>query len=136
MLVVEDDRVINDQLAERLRAEGYDVAQAFDGLAAVHEAHAGEPDVVVLDVMLPGIDGHEVCRRIQALRPVPVLMLTARDDEADILVGPRGRRRRLPHQAVPDARGRGPGGGPAPSRRAGRRAGRGHGARPAGGAAA
>jgi DNA-binding response OmpR family regulator len=87
VLVVEDERVINDQLAERLRAEGYDVAQAFDGLAAVHEAHAGEPDVVVLDVMLPGIDGHEVCRRIQALRPVPVLMLTARDDEADILVG-------------------------------------------------
>jgi DNA-binding response OmpR family regulator len=87
VLVVEDDRVINDQLAERLRAEGYDVAQAFDGLAAVHEAHEGRPDVVVLDVMLPGIDGHEVCRRIQALRPVPVLMLTARDDEADVLVG-------------------------------------------------
>jgi DNA-binding response OmpR family regulator len=87
VLVVEDERVINDQLAERLRAEGYDVAQAYDGLAAVHEAHAAEPDVVVLDVMLPGLDGHEVCRRIQALRPVPVLMLTARDDEADILVG-------------------------------------------------
>jgi DNA-binding response OmpR family regulator len=87
VLVVEDERVINEQLAERLRAEGYDVAQAFDGLTAVHEANTGRPDVVVLDVMLPGIDGHEVCRRIQALRPVPVLMLTARDDEADILVG-------------------------------------------------
>ena len=46
-----------------------------------------EPDLVVLDVMLPGFDGHEVCRRIQAVRPVPVLMLTARDDETDILVG-------------------------------------------------
>jgi DNA-binding response OmpR family regulator len=87
VLVVEDERVINDQLAERLRTEGYDVTQAYDGLAAVERARADEPDVVVLDVMLPGIDGHEVCRRVQALRPVPVLMLTARDDEADILVG-------------------------------------------------
>jgi DNA-binding response OmpR family regulator len=87
VLVVEDERVINDQLAERLRAEGYDVAQAYDGPAALEEARAVEPDVVVLDVMLPGLDGHEVCRRIQALRPVPVLMLTARDDEADVLVG-------------------------------------------------
>jgi DNA-binding response OmpR family regulator len=87
VLVVEDERVINDQLAERLRAEGYDVAQAFDGPSAVREAQDGEPDVVILDVMLPGIDGHEVCRRIQAGRPVPVLMLTARDDESDILVG-------------------------------------------------
>jgi DNA-binding response OmpR family regulator len=87
VLVVEDERVINDQLAERLRAEGYDVAQAFDGPSAVREAQDVEPDVVVLDVMLPGLDGHEVCRRIQARRPVPVLMLTARDDESDILVG-------------------------------------------------
>jgi DNA-binding response OmpR family regulator len=87
VLVVEDERVINDQLAERLRAEGYDVAQAFDGPTAVRAAQEGEPDVVVLDVMLPGLDGHEVCRRIQAVRPVPVLMLTARDDEADVLVG-------------------------------------------------
>ena len=49
--------------------------------------HASAPDLVVLDVMLPGFDGLEVCRRIQAIRPVPVLMLTARDDETDLLVG-------------------------------------------------
>ena len=61
--------------------------RAYDGPGAV-EAHAEHsPDLVVLDVMLPGFDGHEVCRRIQADRPVPVLMLTARDDEADVLVG-------------------------------------------------
>ncbi len=86
-LVVEDERTINDALAQRLRAEGYDVEQAFDGPSAVDVAHAFRPDVVLLDVMLPGFDGLEVCRRLQAHRPVPVLMLTARDDEADVLVG-------------------------------------------------
>ena len=87
VLVVEDDPVINQALADRLRAEGYDVVRAFDGPGAVaaHDEH--EPDLVLLDVMLPGYDGHEVCRRIQADRPVPVLMLTARADEADVLVG-------------------------------------------------
>ena len=87
VLVVEDDRVINEQVTERLRAEGYLVTQAFDGPSAVALAAETDPAVVLLDVMLPGVDGHEVCRRIQAARPVPVLMLTARDDESDILVG-------------------------------------------------
>ena len=87
VLVVEDDRVINDALAQRLRAAGYTVEQAFDGPSGVAAAATARPDVVLLDVMLPGFDGHEVCRRIQADRPVPVLMLTARDEEADILVG-------------------------------------------------
>ncbi|WP_101524329.1 response regulator transcription factor [Nocardioides houyundeii] len=87
VLVVEDERVINDALAQRLRAEGYHVVQAFDGPAAVSLAAEARPDAVVLDVMLPGLDGHEVCRRLQLDRPVPVLMLTARDDEADVLTG-------------------------------------------------
>ncbi len=87
VLVVEDDRIINDALAQRLRAEGYVVEQAFDGPTGVALAGTVRPDVVLLDVMLPGFDGHEVCRRIQADRPVPVLMLTARDEEADVLVG-------------------------------------------------
>jgi DNA-binding response OmpR family regulator len=86
-LVVEDEPAINEALAQRLRAEGYVVEQAFDGPSAVDLAVAVRPDVVLLDVMLPGFDGLEVCRRIQAARPVPVLMLTARDDEADLLVG-------------------------------------------------
>jgi DNA-binding response OmpR family regulator len=87
ILVVEDERVINQAVADRLRAEGFDVRQAYDGPTAVDTAAAWEPDLVVLDVMLPGFDGHEVCRRVQARRPVPVLMLTARDDETDMLVG-------------------------------------------------
>jgi DNA-binding response OmpR family regulator len=87
VLVVEDEPVINDAVADRLRAEGYAVTQAYDGPAAVARCAEVAPDAVVLDVMLPGYDGHEVCRRIQAERPVPVLMLTARDDEADVLVG-------------------------------------------------
>ncbi|MCM3427871.1 response regulator, partial [Staphylococcus epidermidis] len=58
-----------------------------DGLAAVAAAAATRYDAVVLDVMLPGLDGHEVCRRIQSERPLPVLMLTARADETDRIVG-------------------------------------------------
>ncbi|WP_052112460.1 response regulator transcription factor [Knoellia aerolata] len=87
VLVVEDEPTINQAVTDRLRAEGYVVHQAHDGPGAVAAFHEHAPDLVVLDVMLPGYDGLEVCRRIQAVRPVPVLMLTARDDETDILVG-------------------------------------------------
>ncbi len=87
VLVVEDEPDIAAQIAHRLTAEGWDVEVAGDGFGGVAAARTYQPDVVVLDVMLPGIDGLEVCRRIQAEREVPVLMLTARDDETDILVG-------------------------------------------------
>jgi DNA-binding response OmpR family regulator len=87
ILVVEDERTIAESIAARLRAEGYTVDLAHDGPAAVAAARLMRPDLVVLDVMLPGFDGLEVCRRIQAERSVSVLMLTARDDETDMLVG-------------------------------------------------
>jgi DNA-binding response OmpR family regulator len=87
ILVVEDEPVINQAVTDRLRAEGFVVEQAYDGPAAVAAFEEHAPDLVVLDLMLPGFDGLEVCRRIQATRPVPVLMLTARDDETDLLVG-------------------------------------------------
>ncbi len=87
ILLVEDEPIINAAVTDRLVAEGYDVVRAYDGPGAVEAFATSNPDLVLLDVMLPGFDGHEVCRRIQAVRPVPVLMLTARDDEADILVG-------------------------------------------------
>nr|WP_097325353.1 response regulator transcription factor [Actinoplanes atraurantiacus] len=87
VLVVEDEKTIAEAVAARLRAEGFTVEVAGDGPSAVEAARRTPPDAIVLDVMLPGFDGLEVCRRIQAERPVPILMLTARDDETDLLVG-------------------------------------------------
>src|ERR1700755_2975204 len=90
ILVVEDDAVINQAVSDRLAAAGEHAVQGYDGPGAVAAHGRHDLDLVVLDVMLPGYDGHEVCRRIQADRPVPVLMLTARVDQADVLVGLRG----------------------------------------------
>ncbi|WP_084497265.1 response regulator transcription factor [Nocardia amamiensis] len=87
ILVVDDEITIAQSVAARLRAEGFAVDLAHDGPSAIAAVAAAEPDLVVLDVMLPGFDGLEVCRRIQARRPIPVLMLTARADETDQLVG-------------------------------------------------
>jgi len=87
VLVVDDDATIADSVAARLRAEGFVVSTAGDGPSAVATCDQEQPDLVVLDVMLPGFDGLEVCRRIQSRRAVPVLMLTARADETDLLVG-------------------------------------------------
>jgi DNA-binding response OmpR family regulator len=85
--VIEDEDVIAGAVATRLKAEGFAVEIASDGPDGVALCDRTRPDLVVLDLMLPGLDGLEVCRRIQRNRPVPVLMLTARDDEADVLVG-------------------------------------------------
>ncbi len=85
--IIEDEQVIANAVARRLRTEGFDVEVAHDGLAGVALCERVRPDLVVLDLMLPKLDGLEVCRRVQAARPVPVLMLTARDAEEDMLVG-------------------------------------------------
>src|SRR5512132_2794898 len=85
--VIEDEEVIAGAVAARLRAEGFGVAVAHDGVTGVELCADARPDLVVLDLMLPGLDGLEVCRRVQRDRPVPVLMLTARDSEHDLLVG-------------------------------------------------
>lgn len=87
VLVVEDEPAIATAIAQRLTSEGWRVEVAGDGLLAVEACARLNPSVVVLDVMLPGIDGLEVTRRIQAANPVPILMLTARDDETDMLIG-------------------------------------------------
>ncbi len=87
--MVEDEAAIANAVAARLRSEGFDVEMAHDGPSAVEVCEATNPDLVVLDLMLPGFDGLEVCRRIQRDRHVPVLMLTALDDETDMLVGLR-----------------------------------------------
>jgi DNA-binding response OmpR family regulator len=87
ILVVDDEPTILAAVATRLRAEAFLVETAVDGPSALVVAAATIPDLVVLDVMLPGFDGLEVCRRIQAAQSVPVLMLTARSDETDMLIG-------------------------------------------------
>ncbi|MEA2221414.1 MAG: hypothetical protein QOJ35_4040 [Solirubrobacteraceae bacterium] len=87
IVIVEDEAAIAGALAARLRAEGFAVEVAHDGHEGVQLCERISPDLVVLDVMLPGLDGHEVCRRIQRRRPIPVLMLTALDAETDVLVG-------------------------------------------------
>jgi len=87
VLVVEDEAPIASALAARLRSEGFVVEIATDGPGGVAACERLRPDIVVLDLMLPGLDGLEVCRRIQTERPVPVIMLTARDSEADLLLG-------------------------------------------------
>jgi len=87
IVVVEDEAMIADAVAARLRVEGFRVEVAATGPEGVGLCRRLAPDLVVLDWMLPGFDGIEVCRRIQADRPVPVLFLTARDAEADVLVG-------------------------------------------------
>jgi DNA-binding response OmpR family regulator len=85
--VIEDEQAIADAVAARLRAEGFAVEVAHDGPAGIALCERLLPDLVILDLLLPGIDGLEVCRRIQRSRPVPVLMLTALDAETDLLVG-------------------------------------------------
>ncbi|MDQ1481798.1 MAG: hypothetical protein QOI44_2659 [Actinomycetota bacterium] len=85
--VIEDEQSIAAAIATRLRSEGYEVEIAGDGPAGVALCARFRPDLVVLDLMLPGLDGIEVCKQIQRDRPVPVLMLTARDTETDLLVG-------------------------------------------------
>jgi DNA-binding response OmpR family regulator len=87
ILVVEDEAPIASAVADRLRSEGFEVEVAADGVTGVERCEALRPDLVVLDLMLPGLDGLEVCRRIQQHRRTPVLMLTARDTETDLVVG-------------------------------------------------
>jgi DNA-binding response OmpR family regulator len=87
IVVVEDEAPIADAVAARLRSEGFRVEVAHDGASAVELCRRVQPDLVVLDLMLPGFDGFEVCRRVQHDRPTPVLMLTARDSETDLLAG-------------------------------------------------
>jgi DNA-binding response OmpR family regulator len=89
ILVVEDESAIANAIAARLRSESFEVEIAHDGHSAVELCASSDPDLVVLDLLLPGLDGLEVCRRIQRDRHVPVLMLTALDDETDMLVGLR-----------------------------------------------
>ncbi len=87
IFVVEDDRNILDLLQLYLTQEGFHVASASDGQAALEQILKEAPDLVVLDLMLPGLDGREICRRVRARSEIPIIMLTARDDDVDKIVG-------------------------------------------------
>jgi DNA-binding response OmpR family regulator len=88
VLLVEDDRDIAEPLTRALAREGYDVAEAGDGRVALEGVLAAPPDLIILDVGLPGIDGLEVCRCVRDLHPqLPILMLTARDGELETVAG-------------------------------------------------
>ena len=87
VLVVDDDPTVSEVVARYLERDGYAVETVADGRTALDRALAEPPDLVVLDLMLPGLDGLEVCRRLRALAPVPIVILTARGQESDRIVG-------------------------------------------------
>jgi DNA-binding response OmpR family regulator len=87
ILVVDDEATLVETIRYNLRREGHEVVTAMDGLQAVEAARRERPDLVVLDLMLPKLDGFEVCRAIRREQTVPILMLTAKDDEVDKVVG-------------------------------------------------
>jgi DNA-binding response OmpR family regulator len=87
VLVVDDDQTVREVVVTYLRAHRHDVVEASDGQSALRAMRDGRVDLVVLDLMLPGIDGLEVCRRLRERSPVPVIMLTALGAETDRLIG-------------------------------------------------
>src|SRR5687768_14931558 len=87
ILVVDDDPTVSDVVRRYLERAGYDVTLAADGAAALTAADASPPDLVVLDLMLPGMSGLEVCRQLRRRSDVPVVMLTALGEESDRVVG-------------------------------------------------
>jgi len=87
VLVVDDEPIVREVVVRYLAREGHDTLEAADGAAARDEIERSDPDLVVLDVMLPGLDGLELCRWIRRRSELPVIMLTARGDEADRIVG-------------------------------------------------
>lgn len=87
ILIVDDEPPIIDMLSYNLKRANYDVLVAYDGEQALAQARKEQPDLIILDLMLPRVDGLEVCRTIRKERDVPIIMLTARDTEVDRVVG-------------------------------------------------
>jgi len=87
ILLIDDDATLLELLADHLRAAGYLPVVALNGLAGLHQARLARPDLVVLDVMMPGMDGWEVCRQLREETAVPIIMLTAKGEEIDKLRG-------------------------------------------------
>src|SRR5690625_5364396 len=87
ILVVDDEKPIADILQFNLEKEGYDVVCAYDGEEAIELAESENPDLILLDIMLPKKDGNEVCREIRKTQTMPIIMLTAKDSEIDKVLG-------------------------------------------------
>ena len=87
ILIVDDEKMIINLLTHNLTREGYNVIEATDGLQAIEMAQENKPDLILLDVMLPKLDGLSVCKRIKNMMNVPILMVTAKDEELDKIVG-------------------------------------------------
>ena len=87
ILIIEDEQNINDILTFTFNKEGYKTLSALDGITGLEMALNQNPDLILLDVMLPGIDGWEVCKKVRAHSNVPIIMLTAREDEVDKILG-------------------------------------------------
>ena len=87
VLIVDDDKKIADLLQAYFEKDGFTTYLAHDGFKALEKIREQKPDIVVLDLMLPGLDGWEVCRRVRKDSEIPILMLTARDEEPDRLTG-------------------------------------------------
>lgn len=87
LLLVEDEHGLSDLIRSHLEQDGHTVTQAFDGVQAIELARQSSPDLLILDWMLPGVDGLSVCRQIRRRQLMPILMLTARDAEADRVNG-------------------------------------------------
>lgn len=87
ILIIEDEEHINEILTVQLGNAGYKTISAFDGIKGLEMALNENPDLILLDVMLPGMDGNEVCRKVREKSNVPIIMLTAREDEVDKVLG-------------------------------------------------
>lgn len=87
VLLVDDEAALRESLTYTLKKEGYEVATAADGHGAIKQFHKQVPDIVLLDLMLPEVDGMEVCWRIRAFSDVPIVMLTAKDQDTDKVRG-------------------------------------------------
>lgn len=87
VLVVDDEANIVNILAYNLKKNGYDVITAFDGAEGIKKAYSEEPDLILLDVMMPVVDGYEACRKIREKYQTPIIMLTARAEEVDKVLG-------------------------------------------------
>ena len=87
IMLVEDETSIRETMAEFLAEEGFEILQAADGLEALEVFRENQPDLIILDLMLPKLDGLEVCKAIRQKSNVPIIMVTARDEEIDKLLG-------------------------------------------------